>query len=199
MIVEGIVTTLDAEGRPNVAPMGPRLDPGQGFRRLWLRPFRTSRTFANLQRSGEAVFHVVDDPLLLARALLQRADDSPGRPASAVRGLVLTGACRYYELRVLEFEDDPDRPTFATETVAEGRFRDFLGFNRARNAVLEAAILASRAAFLPIPPLFEDLKKLALLVDKTGDEAEHEAFALLETHIRGIARQRGFDLDRIDS
>ena len=74
MILEGLVTTLDADGRLNVAPMGPRVD--AGFWTFALRPFRPSRTYANLLRHGEGVLHVTDDVTLYSRP---RAPCRPGR------------------------------------------------------------------------------------------------------------------------
>ena len=103
MILEGIVTTLDAEGTLNVAPMGPRVGPD--LQRFVLRPFRTSTTFRNLSAHGEGVFHVTDDVLLLARSTIGKVSDAPTRPADRVRGRVLLESCRYYEFRVTDFDD----------------------------------------------------------------------------------------------
>ena len=108
--------------------------------RFVLRPFRTAQTYANLKAHGEGVLHVTDDVLLLARAALGPPDPLPPmRPAARVRGWVLTGACRYYEFRTVEVDDRDERTTMVVETVAEGRLRDFFGFNRAKHAVVEAA------------------------------------------------------------
>src|ERR1043166_8198807 len=46
MILEGLVTTLNADGGVNIAPMGPIVD--EAMRHLILRPYQTSRTYANL-------------------------------------------------------------------------------------------------------------------------------------------------------
>ena len=92
-------------------------------------------------------------------------------------------ACRYYEFRVLGLRDDKERTTIDVETLAEGRLRDFLGFNRARHAVLEAAILATRTAFLPAQQIIEEFEKLAEIVRKTGGETEAKAFRLLDDHV----------------
>ncbi len=48
MILEGIVTTQNADGTTNVSPMGPRMD--GGFERFVLRPFQTSTTYRNQKR-----------------------------------------------------------------------------------------------------------------------------------------------------
>ena len=70
------------------------------------------------------------------------------RPADVVAGRILLDACRYYEFRVAELDDREERTTIVAETAAQGRLRDFFGFNRARHAVLEAAILATRTEIL---------------------------------------------------
>ncbi len=181
LIIEGVITTTNRQGTVNVAPMGPRLlDPD--FDRLELRPFKSSNTYRNLLEVPEGVFHVVDDVELIARSVV--GDISPPmRPAGSVRGMVLEGACRYYELRVEEIDDRRERTSIRARTVARGRLRDFLGFNRARHAVVEAAILVSRIGILPFDEITRELERLAVLVEKTGGEVERRAFAFLESHV----------------
>lgn len=181
MILEGIVTTLGADETPNLAPMGPRVEPG--LSRFVLRPFKTSTTYRNLAARGEGVFHVVDDVLLLARAAIGAPVEAAMRPADMVGGVILEDACRYYEFKVSSIDDSDDRTTIHVHTVAQGHQREFFGLNRAKHAVVEAAILATRAAFLPRSAILDDLRRLAPLVEKTGGAAEAEAFALLSDHI----------------
>jgi hypothetical protein len=182
MILECIVTTVGLSGDLHVAPMGPRVD-GE-MERLLLRPFPTSQTYRNLLAHGEGVLHVTDDVLLLARAAVGRVEPIPDHiPASKVRGFVLTGACRYYEFRVRTVDDREERVRIEAEVVHMGRFRDFFGFNRAKHAVVEAAILATRTGFLPMDEIDAEFRKLAVLVGKTGGPQEQEAFAVLREHI----------------
>ena len=70
MILEGIVTTLNDDATLNIAPMGPRVDPGTNLARFELRPYRSSTTYHNLKARGEGVFHVTDDVLLLAQTAI---------------------------------------------------------------------------------------------------------------------------------
>jgi hypothetical protein len=183
MILEGIVTTMGADGAVNVAPMGPRMN--AAMTRLELRPFRTSRTYANLKAHDQGVFHVSDDVLLLARAAVGTPDPVPPLfPAARVRGQVLRDACRYYEFRVVRCDDRSERASFEAEVVHTGRLRDFFGFNRAKHAVVEAAILATRTAFLPAEAIAAEFARLAPLVEKTGGEREREAFAFLADYVR---------------
>jgi uncharacterized protein len=197
VILEGIVTTLSAGDLLNVAPMGPELDPAAGLEQFVLRPYRTSTTYANLKARGEGVLHVTDDVLLLSQAAIGAPiDPFPAtRPASVVAGAILSDACRYYEFRVAELDDRDDRTRIVVETVAQGRHRDFFGFNRAKHAVVEAAILATRAAWLPLRDLLLEFRKLEVLVSKTGGPSELAAFSLLYNYLREAAVQQGVDPD----
>ncbi len=191
MILEGIVTTLDVEDRLNVAPMGPRVEPE--MRRFVLRPYRTSTTYRNLKATGEGVLHVTDDVLLLARTAIGLEPQARTRPAEFVRGRILTEACRYYEFRVTSIDDREDRTTIEATTLAEGRLRDFFGLNRAKHAVVEAAILATRTNVIPLPEILDQFRALGILVEKTGGEAERTAFALLTEHVRAVATAQGIE------
>jgi hypothetical protein len=191
MILEGLVTTLSADGAVNLAPMGPRVD----FRvaadgaleldRFQLRPFRTARTYANLAAHPEGVLHVTDDVRLLAEAALGPVEPPPDYvPALRVRGAVLLDCCRWYEFRVVDRDESGERAVLTAQVVHCGRVRDFFGLNRAKHAVIEAAILATRTAILPPEEITDGLRRLAPLVDKTGGDAERAAFALLQEHVR---------------
>src|SRR5947209_14161186 len=166
--------------------MGPHVpdDAADPLRQFVLKPFRTSQTCRNLEAHGEGVLHVSDDVLLLAQAAVGVPDPFPALlPAARVRGLVLRDACRYAEFRVTTRTGSAERPTFEVEVVHAGRLRDFFGFNRAKHAVLEAAILATRTAFLPAAQIADEFRRLAPLVEKTGGPAERAAFALLRDHV----------------
>lgn len=187
MILEGLISTLNADGTPHVAPMGPRVD-GPNFDRFLLRPFPTSHTYRNLARHPEGVLHVTDDVLLLAKASVGKLTEfPPHRPAEQVRGVVLTDACRYFEFRVDRLDDSEERVRLDALVVHAGHHRDFFGFNRAKHAVLEAAILATRLHLLPRGEIEGEFRKLRTIVDKTGGAAEHEAMAFLEAHLAGAA------------
>lgn len=189
MILEGIVTTVSAAGEINIAPMGPRVD--AAMQRFLLRPFNTSQTYRNLKSHGEGVLHVTDDVLLLAKAALSAVEPMPAMfPAQQVRGWVLQDACRYYEFRVVSLDDSAERVSIQVEVLHADRLRDFFGFNRAKHAVVEAAILATRTDFLPLDEVEAAFRKLAVQVDKTGGAQEHEAFAFLRAHVANVRAAR---------
>lgn len=182
MIVEGLVTTKNADGVVNVSPMGPQVD--AEMRQLVLRPFCTSATLANLRRKGEGVFHVTDDVELLAETAVGSPRQPPRlTPAPEIDGAILADACRWYAFRVESIDEREERAVLVANVVARGALRDFLGFNRAKHAVVEAAILASRVAILPTADILTKFHDLQPLVDKTGGDTERRAFAMLRQFV----------------
>ncbi len=182
MILEGIITTMNADGTVNISPMGPKVD--DAMRQMLLRPYQTSTTFRNIARTGQAVFHVTDDVELLAQAAVGSPDPMPRlEPCSAVEGQILAGACRWYALTVRSLDDSRERTEIVCDVVESGRLRDFFGFNRAKHAVVEAAILATRTDFLSADDVLADFARLRLTVDKTGGPAELRAFEFLHSFV----------------
>ncbi len=187
MILEGLLTTCNPDGGPHVAVMGAMVEDGnvtcpQG---LLLRPFQSTATFGNLKRTGEAVFHITDDVLLLVRAALGRLETRPrADPARGVRGWVLADACRWHALRLSELDGSQDRARAWMRVVDSGRIRDFPGLCRAMLAVVEAAILATRIHLLPAAAIAADLARLWQPVRKTGGPDAIAAFVCVVEHLQ---------------
>ena len=183
MIIEGIVTSQNREGILNIAPMGPIVDESLTWFRL--RPFQTSTTFRNLEATGCGVFHVVDDVLLIAQAALNRLPlEVPTRAAFTIPGQVLEAACRWFEFRVETLDASQARSEIQCRVTHAGVIREFIGFHRARHAVLEATILATRLHLLPREQILAQFQELKVIVDKTAGPREFEAFALVEAYVR---------------
>jgi hypothetical protein len=182
-LLEGVVTTLNADGSPHIAPMGPIVD--RNFERLLLRPFRTSVTYQNLKRAGQGVLHVTDDVELIARAAVGRLEALPPlRRADGVDGVIIADACRWYAFRVESLDDSDQRTAIAARVVDRGHLREFFGFNRAKHAVIEAAILATRIELLEAQMIFDEFERLASPVVKTGGIEECRAFEFLRQYVR---------------
>ena len=179
LIIESIITTMDADGVVNFAPMGVEW----GEREIVVKPFLETTTFRNLRATRAAVVNLTDDVLLFARAAIS-SPQYPALPAEVVRGVVLEAACSWRELEVQSIGDTPPRSRIVTTVVHHGYRREFIGFNRARNAVLEAAILATRTHLLPPEQIRDELARLQVIVDKTAGAREHEAMALLTDYVR---------------
>jgi hypothetical protein len=177
-IIESIVTTVTPEGEVNIAPMG--VEWGENL--LLLRPYRNTSTFRNLAATGEAVVNLTDDVRIFAAAAISNPT-FPTQPAAVVNGRVLEAACSWREVRASEEEGSPERSRFAARIVHHGFNREFLGFNRARNAVLEAAVLATRVAYLPGEEIRDGFERLQVIVEKTAGQAERDAMDLLTRHV----------------
>jgi hypothetical protein len=183
LILEGLVTTRSASGILNIAPMGPIVD--RGLTHLTLRPFQSSRTFANLKETGCGVFHITDDVELLVRAAINQIESQPATiPAQAIVGAILSDACRWFAFRVSELDDRDERTRIECEVVNHGRLRDFFGFNRAKHAVLEGAILATRIGIVPDQQILDEFQHLAVIVEKTAGDEEHRAWKLLTDYVQ---------------
>ena len=182
-ILEGIMTTTSVDGATNISPMGPIVD--DSMRTLRLRPYRTSTTYANLKRRGTGVFHVTDDVMLLARGAIGAIEPAPELiSCEAVNENILAGACRWYAVEVRTLDDREERTDIVVDVVAEGRLRDFFGLNRAKHAVVEAAILATRINFLSHADILKEYERLRVMVDKTGAKQEHQALEMLVAYVR---------------
>ena len=185
MILETIVSTLDLDGEPHFAPMGIAIEDGH----VVLRPFRTATTWRNLRDTGQGVVHFTDDALLFARCAVG-SFRPPSHEAATVRGRILDDACSWKEFVVTGSDLAAERGRFTGRVVGEGRgTREFLGFNRARHAVIEATILVTRLHLLGRDRVLEEIFRLRPLIDKTAGAAEREAYDFL------IERARRWDGD----
>jgi uncharacterized protein len=128
--------------------------------------------------------HLTDDILLFSQAALGDPRP-PTRPAARVEGAVLEDACSWREVRVEALDDREERARVETVVVGGGRGREFLGFNRACHAVLEASILVSRAHLPGAGDIGGELRRLQVLVDKTGGPRERSAMGYV---IKALAR-----------
>jgi hypothetical protein len=179
VIIESILTTQDAAGVTNVAPMGVEW----GEDEIVIKPFLETTTFRNLRDTGTAVVNLTDDVMVFAQAAL---DDQQFAviPAVAVPGVVLEAACSWREVRVRAIDATPPRARITTTVVHRGMRREFLGFNRARHAVIEATILATRTHLVSADSLRTELARLQVLVDKTAGPRELEAMAYVSERVQ---------------
>jgi hypothetical protein len=183
VIVETIVTTRNVAGDVNVAPMGVEWDPSQDAARIVLKPFLETATYRNLTATATAEINLLDDVREIARAAISNPTYDTV-PAAAIEGAVLADCCAWREVKVTAVDSTPPRSRIETTVVHRGTNRDFIGFNRARHAVLETAIYATRVHMLPRDFLESELQRQQVIVEKTAGPREFEAMALLAEYIR---------------
>jgi len=178
-IVESLVTTVDVDGRINVAPMGVEWSEHE----IVLKPFLETTTFRNVRATGHAVVNLTDDVLLFARGAIGTAT-APTVPASRIAGVRLDAACGWRELETVTIDASPPRARLVMRVVHAGHGpREALGFNRARHAVLEAAILATRTHLLPAAEIAAEFARMKVIMEKTAGPSEWDAWHLLTAHV----------------
>src|ERR1044071_9776806 len=77
VIIESVLTTMDARGAINFAPMGVEW----GEDEIVIKPFLETTTFRNLEATGAAVVNLTDDVMLFARGAISDVE-FPARPAA---------------------------------------------------------------------------------------------------------------------
>lgn len=185
MILESIVTTVNCDASVNIAPMGPTVN--ASLSQITLRPFKTSTTYQNLARTKQAVVHVTDDARLFAKAAM---DDIDAHDASLLvmplgEGVAyrLVDCHRWFHVDIANERGDDLRSEMRCRILNQGTERPFFGLNRAKFAVIEAAILATRTHLISSDQIFTDLDRLRPLIEKTAGSEERDAFDYLVARI----------------
>ncbi|GAC1341360.1 MAG: DUF447 family protein [Beijerinckiaceae bacterium] len=170
-IRECVVTTVDAASAVHIAPLG-LIEDGEGW---IIAPFRPSTTLDNLESVPFATANYIDDVRIIAGCLTGRRDWAttalPGHPVPR-----LAAALAHAELAVARVEADATRPRFHCSVSKIETHAPFLGLNRAKGAVLEAAILVSRLSMLPRAKIEDEIAYLSIAIDKTAGPQERQAW-----------------------
>ena len=184
LIRECVVTTLNAAGEPHLAPLG-LIEDGDHW---IIAPFRPSTTLSNLEARGQATASFIDDAEVFAGFVTGQRD----WPLATIDGWPaprLGCALAHAELEVARVAADEQRPRFFCAVRRIESHRPFLGMNRARAAVLEAAILSTRLHMLPREKIDSEIAYLKIAIDKTAGAGERAAWervmAKISAHFAG--------------
>jgi hypothetical protein len=178
MIREIILTSWNKAGRTHIAPMGIH-DRG---RQVLVMPFRPSTTLDNILETGRLVVNYTDDVRVFAGCLTGRRNFALC-DTERIAGKRLVDALAHTELKLVEIEEDEQRPRLYCEALHEASHHPFRGFNRAQFSVLEAAILVSRLHLLAPEKIDAEIGYLRIGLEKTAGERELEAWNWLMQRI----------------
>ena len=92
----------------------------------------------------------------------------------------IPSACHWYHLIVTDWDTSEPRTLAKALLLSQHVQRSFWGWNRAKHAILEATILATRYHLIPRAEVEEDLQRLEQAVFKTAGERELHAWYLLK-------------------
>ncbi len=176
-IWEVIFTTISPEGLPNAAPIGLHRKDGRLFARIY-----NSKTLDNILSKPVAVANIVDDPVLFVQSSLSEIEPEGFEFADGFP--VLKGApgwiifdCRYKKGEEFSVVDlSPIRGKINTRKIQP--------VNRGFNAVIEAAIHATRYVLLKEQKYLDCIGYYNTIVRKCGGVREKEAMRMLYALIR---------------
>ena len=141
-ICEAIVTTVNADGAPNAAPMGvTRVGPET----LDLKPFKTSTTYGNLLDNPRACVNITDDPTLFLSTAF-KGEVEGLRDFSIDEDLRLEASDASVFVRVVDMRDlSENRTCFTCEVTGIEIHRPTPQvFSRGRAEAIEAVVHATR-------------------------------------------------------
>lgn len=187
-IRETIITTVDRGGKVHIAPLGIIAEKDGWV----IAPFRPSVTLENLAQVPFAIANYTDDVRIFAGCLTGRKD----WPSIAVEGCPvprLAAALAHSVLEVVSITDDGVRPRHFCRVAREETHAPFTGFNRAKAAVLELAILVSRLGMLPREKIEAELAYLSIAIEKTAGPNEREAWDWLMDRVSDHFASRDAD------
>jgi hypothetical protein len=176
MILESIITTINEDGTMHISAIGPHVD--REFDRWELKPFLTSKTCQNLRRTDRCVIHIVDDALLMAQVVSRQTTDIDASFEQDF-GFVINDACRAFGLTLSDWQIEEPRGRAQGQVVWQKELRPFWGWNRAKHAILELAVVATRVGILPVEEIEESIARTQVIVQKTAGSDEELALALL--------------------
>jgi len=151
-----------------------------------IRPFSGSHTWENLASGDFAAANITDSVLSFVLSVVD-----PTRlitvPALRAPCSVLEDSCGRLELKMVERNLSGQRGLCVFEVLHREAGRPFSGFNRARCALVEALVAATRISVNGPAPFIERYETAADLVERTGGPEENEALRLLHQWTGGIA------------
>ena len=92
------------------------------------------------------------------------------------------------EVVVESIEENKVRPIFKCKVIYKEEHKRFEGYNRARNSLIEACILASRVKILKKKQILNELEGLKNSVEKTAGIKERKSWNLISKFILNETR-----------
>ncbi len=177
-INEVIVTTKSIDDRPNAAPIGLIRRNGK----LTARVYNESHTCTNIKDTGLLAVNIVDDPVVFVQSALEDLDKEKFEFIETGTGInfpVLTSSKGW-----VLFEAGIKEGNIAT--TAELQFitgnikcMGIRPINRGFNAVIEAAIYATRYQVFNDENFLFKIKSYESIINKCGGRSEKEAYGLI--------------------
>ncbi|MGZ4902179.1 MAG: DUF447 domain-containing protein [Halobacteriota archaeon] len=178
-ISEVIATTRCEEA--NAAPMGVV---NRDF--LYIRMYKGSRTFLNVQQNGQLVANLVQDPKLYVKAAFDDLEPACFYYDDGVP--ILKAAYAWIEFICSVLDGGAKKNVIVRLRPIRSRIveRPIMPINRGFNAVIEATIHATRYNALQEPTYLKLIDYYGNIIKRCGGQPERNAFKLLKTYLKNI-------------
>ena len=177
-INEVIVTTKSIDDQPNAAPIGLIRRNG----RLTVRVYNESHTCTNIKDTGLLAVNIIDDPVVFVQSALEDLDKEKFEFIETGTGInfpVLVSSNGWVIFKA-EIKEGNIATTaelqFITGNIKSMGIRPI---NRGFNAVIEAAIYATRYKVFKDETFLSKIKSYKDVINKCGGRSEKEAYKLI--------------------
>lgn len=177
-INELIVSTVSLDGTFNAAPIGIIRRNGT----LRVRIYNESQTCANIMDTGLLAANMVDDPVLFVQSALGDLDDSMFETVEIeISGVfpVLTRSSAWIVFKAVHKEGKKAIEAELYPITGEIKRTGIMTINRGFNAVIEAAICATRYNVFKNEIYLRKIKTYEYIINKCGGNREKEAYELI--------------------
>ena len=185
MIHEIIITTKSASGKVHISPMGIKMNQ----KKVFISPFKPSKTLENLISQKAAVINFVDDVRIFAGIVCGVKKNWPLENLKNMNIPRLKNANTHYEVLVKNITDDEIRPKVECKISGKDMHSPFLGFNRAQFSVIEASVLVSRLGIISIDKIEKEFEYLKIGFEKTSGAKEKEAWKWIQNKIKNFKKK----------
>ncbi|MCW3133727.1 MAG: DUF447 family protein [Methanophagales archaeon] len=182
-ISEVIVTTKSASGEPDAAPIG-IITVAEDENKHFVKLYEGSKTLSNVMETNKLAANVTDDAVLFVKAAFERLNETHFSLFSGFPMLKEAKSWIIFDSVFIEKRSESGNFIFQlTPITVKINRKEVKAINRGLNAVIEAAILATRYALIEDNREKEEIKKLIGLyvgiVEKCGGRREKEALRIL--------------------
>jgi hypothetical protein len=188
-ISEVIVTTQSASGEPNAAPIGIITVTNEDENKYFVKLHEGSKTLSNVIETNKLAANVTDDAVLFVKAAFENLNETHFSLFSGFPVLNEANSWILFKSDFVEKKSESFLFQLVPLTVKINR-KEVKAVNRGLNAVIEAAILATRYAITEDTREKEDMgKKMKLyadIVEKCGGHREKEALRILYEKTSGF-------------
>ena len=176
MIIEAVITTVNKKGETNFSAVGVEFSKSRATFNL----YKKSNTVLNLKIKDYGIINIVDKAEYLTKAALssEKMDISKLKENDLY---YLSDCCSYYQFKVLAIKDCGEKYRVEVKILTKKENRKYIGFNRANNLLLEAAVIGSRIGITKDKSdLINFLNDNRRVIIKTGNKKTKKLLDFLE-------------------